>query len=84
MPTAQQVQCHAILSAAASAAIGLVLKTNNPAKARQVLYNFRTQFPDPSFADLTVRVSPDDSETELWILRKATAGNPTISFADVL
>ncbi len=80
MLTAQQLQCHTILTAAASAGIGLVIKTNNPAKARQAIYNFRTQFPDPTFADLMIRVSPDDSETELWILQKTKANSPTLCF----
>lgn len=67
-----EMQCVTILQAAASAEYGIVLKTNDPAKARATLYRVRKDLGDTELAKLMIRVSPDDSEGELWIIRNAS------------
>lgn len=62
-------QCASILSAAASAEFGLVLRTNDPARARALLYKVRKDIGDSEWNKLMIRISPDDSEHELWIIR---------------
>lgn len=75
MPTMQEVQCSTILYAAASAEIGIVVRTDNPIKARAALYRLRNLLNDPELASLSIRVSPEDSEKQLWILsNKNTLG----------
>jgi hypothetical protein len=81
MPSAQEFNCLAVLQAASTSALGIVVRTNNPASARQKLYNFRKDLGDPTFADIHIRVSPDDSEHELWLLRHSPAAAPTVFFA---
>lgn len=73
MPTALDINCHMVLMAASTAELGIVLTTNDPPKARACLYKFRRDFGDPTFADLHIRVSPNNAEGELWILRHAKA-----------
>jgi hypothetical protein len=77
MATALEVQCATILYAAKDAELGLIIKTNNPYKARASLYKARRDLGDVELAKLQIRVSPDDSEGELWILRESPP--PTIS-----
>lgn len=75
MPTMQEVQCSTILYTAASAEIGIVVRTDNPIKARAALYRLRNLLNDPELASLSIRVSPEDSEKQLWILsNKNTLG----------
>ena len=66
-------QCLTILQAAASAEIGLCIKTNDPYKARASLYRFRKDLGDHELKQLQIRVSPNDSEGELWIIRNVNA-----------
>jgi hypothetical protein len=73
MPTALDINCHAVLLAASTAELGIVLTTNNPPKARACLYKFRRDFGDPSFAALHIRASPNDAAHEVWIIRRAAA-----------
>jgi hypothetical protein len=73
MPSFQETHCLTVLYAGASAAIGLVLRTDDPAKARAALYHARNMLNDPELASLTIRVSPDDSEHELWLLSNRNA-----------
>lgn len=73
MPSVLELQCHAVLSAAASSELGIVIQTQSPQKARNSLYTFRKSFGDPTFNDLHIRVSPNDSEHELWIIRRPQA-----------
>lgn len=66
------MQCHTVLLAAASAEVGLVLRTNDPYRARASLYRFRNAIGDAELRGLQIRVSPDDSEHEIWIIRQAS------------
>lgn len=70
--TALELQCAAILKAASEAEVGIVVHTNDPAKARATLYATRKLFGDSEFKNLTIRVSPDDTEHELWIIRNSS------------
>ena len=84
MTTPQDYQCLAILQSIAASPHGQVIRTNNPAKARQVLYNFRKEFGDPTFADLQMRVSPDNTECEIWFIKKNSAPVVNIASMDLL
>jgi hypothetical protein len=63
-------QCYTILTEACSSTYGLVLRTNDPNKARQTIYRARSLFNDPDFDKLQVRASPDDPQHELWLIRR--------------
>ena len=78
MPTMLDLQCHAILTAATSAELGIVVTTDDPIRARASLYKFRSSFPDPSFAEVQIRVSPNDSEREIWLIKKEAVA-PTVN-----
>lgn len=76
------IQSHAILSAAASAEHGLLLTTNDPIRARQQLYRYRKAVGDVAFADIAIRTSPDNPETELWLLRSVKV-TMTFTMSDI-
>jgi hypothetical protein len=63
-----------ILNAALTSALGIVVRTNDAAKARATLYRVRKLLGDVELGQLQIRVSPDDSEHELWIIRKTEVG----------
>lgn len=84
MPTPQEVQCLAVLQAAASAQIGIVLRTDNPTRTRQVIYNFRRTWGAPEFADIHIRASPIDPDGALWLLRRADVAAPFVALADLI
>lgn len=48
---------------------GIVVETNNLENLRQRLYKVRRESEDPDLAALTLRPSPTDPETQLWIIR---------------
>lgn len=73
MTSPLEVQCLAVLRAASSAQFGVVLRTSNAAKARATLYRIRKDLGDVALAAIHIRVSPDDSEHELWLLRRSAA-----------
>jgi hypothetical protein len=79
--TPTDMQCLTVLQAAASAAVGLCVRTNNAYKARAELYRFRKDFGDPELRALSIRVSPNDSERELWILRASATNATTVNLA---
>jgi hypothetical protein len=72
MTSSLDMQCRAILYAAASAEIGIVVRTNDPVRARLALYKVRRELGDTELAKLQIRVSPTDSEHEIWIIRNAS------------
>ena len=71
--TPTETQCAMILDAAKASAYGLVIGTSNAAKARASLYRVRNMLGDTELRELQIRVSPDDSEHELWIIRRLEA-----------
>lgn len=82
MPSQLDLQCTTILYAASSAELGLVIKTNDPYKARQSFYKVRQTLGDADLAGLQIRVSPNDPEHEIWLLRRAA---PTgFNFSEIL
>lgn len=72
---ANEIQCSIVLTSASTAAHGLVVYTNDAARARAMLYRVRRMLGDITLKNLQVRVSPDDSEHELWIVRRETMPN---------
>lgn len=82
--TQLDMQCLTILQAAACADIGLCVKTNDPYKARASLYKFRKDIGDVTLTSLQIRVSPNDSEGEIWILRNQQQANVVINAMDVI
>lgn len=81
MPSPQDIQCHTILRAATSAELGLVLRTNDPYRARASLYKARKDIGDIELAALQIRTSPDDPEHELWIIKRSEA--PILSLEEI-
>ena len=85
MASPLDLQCLTILQEAISSEFGLVIRTSDPMKARASLYKARKDlvsvgFPvDPAMAFLQIRVSPDDSENEVWLLRRNQT--PAFNFA---
>lgn len=73
---------HAALRAALDSDMGIEVRvvTNAPMinqaqRGRQVLYRYKKL--DAAFADLHIRVSPDDPDHCLWIIRADVAVAPT-------
>lgn len=59
-------QCDAILSATLNAGIGMIVRSTPDAlRGRALLYEARKG--NPAYANLQIRFSPDNPDTELWI-----------------
>jgi hypothetical protein len=84
MPSALDQHCITILYAVASSGFGLVIYTDDPVKARYTLYRVRKEVGDVVLANIQIRVSPNDSEHELWLLRMDTANAVMLSLKPVL
>ena len=69
--TVLELQCLAIWKAALSSTVGIRVGTNDPTRARALMYKVRSTAGDVELNPLMIRVSPDDSEGELWILRNS-------------
>jgi hypothetical protein len=78
MPTALELAARDILEAAASSATGIRCRILTPVgidsvtptlRAKQVLYRFRRELGDPRYAQIQIRLSPDDPDNELWLIR---------------
>lgn len=67
-----ELQCVAILRAALDEEYGIAVHTNDPFRARATLYRVRQLTADTEFAHLTIRVSPDNTENEIWIVRNTS------------
>ena len=73
MQTEILLQCLAILSAAATSQHGIVVRTDDPHRARQMLYRAKKDVGDTTLDQFQIRVSPDDSEREIWLVRRQSA-----------
>jgi hypothetical protein len=71
MPSITDANCIAVLNAAASAELGLVIRTNDPVRARTALYSARLKIADTELQGLQIRVSPNDPEGEIWLINTA-------------
>jgi hypothetical protein len=57
-----------MLSAASSAQIGVIVRTNSTAmQARALLYEYRKELGDPTLSRIQIRFSPDNPDTDLWL-----------------
>lgn len=68
--TPVETQAAMILNTAATAPFGIAVRVSNVYVARAVLYRVRKLLGDSALAQLQIRVSPDDAEGELWLVRK--------------
>ena len=73
MPNAIDLRCITLLDAGASSELGIVIKTNDPMKARANLYRVRKELANPEWIPLTIRVSPNEPENEIWLIRNASS-----------
>jgi hypothetical protein len=81
MTSGMDMHLGVIWYAAASSDLGIVVRTNDPTKARAQLYHFRNQLNDPELKPLHIRVAPDNTEGAIWIIKgKAPI---TISLHDI-
>lgn len=75
MPSALELAAASILYQALEAplGIGLIVRTGTESSLRgkAILYRFRREIGDPALMCLQIRLSPDDPEHELWIIRGA-------------
>jgi len=63
-----------VLYAALAAEVGLVVKVESTLRAKAVLYALRKRLGDPALDVLQVRLSPDDPDHELWLVKMGTEG----------
>lgn len=86
MPSPLEIQAAAVLYAAIETPNGIVVRTDNVYRARAVLYRFRKELGDLTLAELQVRISPDDPEHELWLIRRGgtAAANATLTEGEAI
>jgi hypothetical protein len=80
MTSLAEINCLVILQAAWASPLGIVVTTNAPLKARAALYDARKH--DPELSMLHIRVSPNDSEHEIWIIKRQAA--PALNALELL
>jgi hypothetical protein len=56
--------------AALAAECGIIIKTDDPAFARQKLYQMRKALRDPDLETISILTSPTAPETELWLVKR--------------
>ena len=88
MPTALELTAYNALRAAAEAEVGVVIRAEQPPssermiavalRAKQVLYRFRKEFGEARFLALQIRLSPDDPDNELWLIKAALSLDPSL------
>lgn len=66
---ATEYQAIAIMQAAVNSRHGITVPTNDPQRCRLALYATRRLVGDVEFNKLIARVSPDNSEGELWLVK---------------
>lgn len=76
--TALELQALTILDRAAESRVGLVIRTSDVMRTRQVLNRFRSESQNPRIRSLMIRFSPDDPGKELWLI-STTPQEPEIS-----
>lgn len=70
-PSDLELQAATILYATLGAEFGMIVRTNDPLRAKQLFYSFRKQLGDPTLAAIVIRVSPINPESELWLLNSS-------------
>ena len=79
MPTLLELASLAILNACVASDHGIIIKietrgetdVNTPAlRAKQTLYRFRKESGNPEYKNIQIRLSPDNPDTELWLLKQ--------------
>lgn len=78
MPTLIEIAALTILDACVQSEHGIIVKVerretedvNTPAlRAKNILYRFRKDNGNPDYLNIQIRLSPDDPDTELWLLK---------------
>ena len=77
--TPLRLTCDAIFRAALSSRLGYIVHTNNAFRCRKILYSYRDEIRDPSFAQIQIKISPDDTEYDLWLLNTGDQTAPAIT-----
>ena len=57
-----------LLYTAASSPRGIVIRSDDLPRARQVLWQRRKDLADPLLQNLHIRISPDSPDNEIWLL----------------
>jgi hypothetical protein len=57
------------LYAALSSKIGLTILTNDPQRARTLLYKIKSELNDPSLSNIAIKFSPTSPDNEIWLLK---------------
>jgi hypothetical protein len=53
---------------------GVILRTNDPERAKQRLYAARREAKDPDLDGIAICTSPTAPESELWLVKKKDSG----------
>jgi len=64
-----------LLSSVLDTPYGIVVYTNDAHRARAEIYRVRKLIANPRFYEIQIRVSPDDSEHEIWLIRREQVNN---------
>lgn len=62
--------------------IGLGLVVNDPAAAKRQLYAARAKAADPTLNTISIRTSPTNPATHLWLIRDRNAEAEAVAAAD--
>lgn len=91
MATPLELAAFNALRAACDSPLGIIIRVEVPPgitsvtpalRAKQVLYRFRDELKDVEFKSIQIRFSPDNPDTELWLV-KTDVVNPSDSLEDL-
>lgn len=68
--TALQLQALGVLRAAAAAMHGVVVRTSEALRAKQILQRFRRESGESELQKVHIHHSPTDPEHELWLIKE--------------
>lgn len=69
MTSPLQIAASKVLYAAVAAEVGIVVRTESALRAKAILYRFRQEIGDPILSSIQIRLSPDDPDHELWLIK---------------
>lgn len=69
MPNVFEAAVIQALFSATQAKIGIIIRTSDVRRTKAMVYRIRQELADPELANLQIRASPTNPETDLWFIR---------------
>ena len=61
--------CDDLFTRAVESVSGIIVATNSTERAQSMLTRYRKELGNPDYAKIGIRLSPDDPDRELWLIK---------------